>query len=108
MGKARYELRKSATDKDYFVLLAGNGEVILVSEEYESKQGMMNGIESVRKNATRDAAYQYFVGNDGKYYFNLRAANNKVIGTSEAYNWKVSRWFGVRSVRKNAVSAIVE
>jgi uncharacterized protein YegP (UPF0339 family) len=108
MGEARYELRKTVSGKDYFVLLAGNGEVILVSEDYESRQGMMNGIASVRKNSTNPDAYQKFVGADGKYYFNLRAGNNKVIGTSEAYNWKVSRWFGIRSVKKNALGALIE
>ena len=34
-----------------FVLKARNGEIILTSGTYKSKQGCLNGIESVRKNA---------------------------------------------------------
>ncbi|HCT7003890.1 TPA: YegP family protein, partial [Morganella morganii] len=34
----------------YFVLKAGNHEIIATSEMYASKQGAMNGIASVQKN----------------------------------------------------------
>lgn len=105
MGNPVFDVQLSVQGKYYFVLRAGNGEVILTSEEYETKAGMVNGINSVATNAPNLEAYQLFVGEDGKYYFNLRARNNKVIGVSEAYNWKLSRWFGIRSVRRNAVKA---
>lgn len=48
-GKFEYYLDKA--DKYRFRLKAGNGEIIAVSEAYESKQGCLNGIESVKKNA---------------------------------------------------------
>jgi uncharacterized protein YegP (UPF0339 family) len=34
-----------------FRLKAGNGEIIAVSEGYNSKEGCVDGIESVKKNA---------------------------------------------------------
>ena len=34
-----------------FRLKAANGEIIAVSEAYNSREGCMNGIESVKKNA---------------------------------------------------------
>ena len=37
--------------KYHFTLVAGNGQVIAVSEAYERRQAALNGIESVRKNA---------------------------------------------------------
>lgn len=107
MGTAKFNISKSVAGKDYFTLTAKNGEVILTSEEYESMQGLYGGIASVRKNVNHEGSFVPFVGKDGKYYFNLRAKNNKIIGASEAYNWKISRFFGIRSVRKNAVNAIV-
>jgi len=45
-----YERKHSVNDKHYFVLKASNGQVIGNSEMYESKAGMENGIESVKKN----------------------------------------------------------
>ncbi len=47
----RYEKKTSSNDKHYFVLKAGNGEIIGNSQMYESTSGRDNGIESVKKNA---------------------------------------------------------
>lgn len=47
----RYERKTSTNDKHYFVLKAGNGEIIGNSQMYESASGRDNGIESVKKNA---------------------------------------------------------
>jgi len=51
----KFELYKDAANKYRFRLNAGNGEIIAVSEAYESKGGAENGIASVRRNAP-DAA----------------------------------------------------
>lgn len=49
--------RKVAKDgSQFFTLNASNGQVIGKSQMYKSKDGMENGIASVKKNATADAA----------------------------------------------------
>jgi uncharacterized protein YegP (UPF0339 family) len=108
MGTTRFIVKLSKADKRYFTLCAKNGEIILTSEEYESKGSVYKGIESVRVNSAKDDMYKKFVGDDGQYYFNLRAANNKVIGVSEGYKWRMGRWIGIRSVRTNAPDALVD
>jgi len=47
---ARYERLVSKTEKPYFVLKAGNHQVIGQSQLYESVASRDNGIESVKKN----------------------------------------------------------
>ncbi|MEM7675866.1 MAG: YegP family protein [Myxococcota bacterium] len=47
----RFERRESKKGEPYFVLKAGNGQVIGRSEMYSSTQAMENGIASVMKNA---------------------------------------------------------
>ncbi len=47
----KFELYSDKAGKFRFRLKAGNGEIIAVSEAYESKSSAKNGIESVRKNA---------------------------------------------------------
>lgn len=47
----RYDRRTSKNDEPYFVLKAGNGEVIGSSEMYSSTAAMENGISSVKTNA---------------------------------------------------------
>jgi len=51
----KFELYTDAAGKFRFRLKAGNGQIIAVGEAYESKASALNGIESVKKNAT-DAA----------------------------------------------------
>jgi len=46
-----FEKRTAKDGQSYFVLKASNGEIIGKSEMYKSKQGMDNGIRSVRENS---------------------------------------------------------
>ena len=48
---SHYNRLISMDNKYYFTLEAENGEVIGVSETYNSKQAMENGIQSVKENA---------------------------------------------------------
>ena len=48
----KFVLEKGSTGKFHFNLHAANGQVIATSEHYESKESALNGIESVRRNAT--------------------------------------------------------
>lgn len=47
----RYQEKEGANGKPYFVLHAGNQEVIGHSEMYSSREAMRNGMASVKKNA---------------------------------------------------------
>lgn len=51
----KFEITKDKAGKYRFRLKAGNGEIIAVSEAYETRASAKNGIESVKKNAP-DAA----------------------------------------------------
>ncbi len=48
---SRYEKKTSLNSKYYFVLKAGNGEIIGTSEMYETSGGRDNGIEVVKREA---------------------------------------------------------
>ena len=41
-------------------------------------------------------------GNDGQFYFNLKADNGQIILTSEGYTTSTARENGIESVKKNA------
>lgn len=47
----KFELYKDRADKYRFRLKAGNGEIIAVSEAYNSKGSALGGIDSIRRNA---------------------------------------------------------
>ena len=52
------------------------------------------------------AVYQVYRDTAGKYRFRLRAANNKIVAVSEAYESKAGCINGVKSVQKNCDSKI--
>lgn len=103
-----FETYQNKAGKHYFRLKAGNGEVILTSQGYASAAGCKNGIESVRKNATSVKNFEKTTTRNGKPRFNLRAANRKIIGTSETYNSTAARDNGIKSVKSNAPNAPVK
>jgi len=106
MGKFVMTTRKNGEFQ--FNLKAGNGETILSSEGYTAKASCLNGIESVRKNAPDDNRYERKEAKNGKFFFNLKAANGQIIGTSEMYETAAGRDKGIESVKRNAPDATVE
>lgn len=46
----RYEIRAAKNGEQYFVLKAGNGEIIGMSERYQTARSLNAGIASVQKN----------------------------------------------------------
>ncbi len=103
-----YELTKSAKGQFSFVLKAGNAEVILRSEQYEAKASATNGIASVQKNSPDDARYARETAKDGRTYFNLKAGNNQIIGTSQMYKDESGRDNGIKSVKTNGPTTTVK
>lgn len=105
---SRYEILKAKDGQFYFVLKAGNGEVILTSELYTTKASAQNGIHSVQKNAEHDEQYELLPSKNDKFYFNLKAVNHQVIGTSQMYSSAQSRAKGIDSVKTNGPINTVE
>lgn len=106
MGK--FEIKTTNSGKTMFNLKAGNGQVILTSEQYNSKAACENGIESVKTNSKNDDRFERKTAKDGSPYFNLKASNGQVIGKSEMYTSTSAMENGIASVKKNAPDAAVE
>lgn len=103
MGK--FEIKKTKSGGCKFDLKASNGQVILSSQTYKSLPGCRNGINSVKRNAENDKSYDRKTAKDGSPYFNLKANNGQIIGTSEMYNNTAGMENGIASVKKNAPGA---
>lgn len=103
MGKFEIKTRKNGEFQ--FNLKAPNGRVILTSEGYTTKAACLNGIESVKENSRKEVRFEKHESKDGKFYFNLKASNGQIVGTSEMYGSVSSRNKGIASVMKNAPGA---
>ena len=106
MGK--FIITKRKNGEFQFNLTAGNGQTILTSEGYAAKPNCLNGIDSVRKNAQDDQKFDRKLSSNGKFYFNLKATNGQIIGTSEMYESAASREAGISSVKTNATGSVTE
>ena len=103
-----FDLKKTPSGKFMFNLKAGNNQIILTSELYDSKASAQNGIASVKKNAGSDGRYERKTSKKGEPYFVLKAANGEVIGKSEMYNSASAMENGIESVKKNGPAARVD
>ncbi|MDL2324334.1 YegP family protein [Ruminococcaceae bacterium OttesenSCG-928-A16] len=117
MGKFMVVEVKTGTK---FNLVAGNGEIIGISEVYSSKASCLKGIESVRKNSAKaniedqtagesavNPKFELYTDKAGEFRFRLKATNGEIILTSEGYKAKASCKNGISSVIKNAADAPV-
>lgn len=106
MGKFVITQRKNGEYQ--FNLKATNGQVILSSQGYAKKASCESGIESVKRNALDDTKFEFKIAANGKFFFNLKATNGQIIGSSEIYETKDSCENGIASVKRNAPDATVE
>ena len=103
-----YEVSKTSNGQFRFVLKAANAETILASEHYTTRSAADNGIASVQKNSPLDERYEKKTTKDGHPYFNLKAANHEIIGSSEAYSSEAAREKGIASVKANGPTKVIK
>ena len=102
-----FEIFKSQSgDKFYFRLKTADGNVVLSSQGYASKDSCKNGTTSVKNNAGDDANYDIKQSANGKWYYNLLAKNKQVIGSSQMFDSQAAMEVE-RSATKQAASASI-
>jgi len=105
----KFEVYKDKGGKYRYRLKAGNGQIILTGEAYNSKDACLSGIESIKKNSQKDTAFETYEDKKGGFRFRMKAANGEIIGQGESYTAKSGCTNGIASVKKNAADAkIVE
>lgn len=72
------------------------------------RESAENGIASVQTNCSDDARYERKTSASGKAFFNSKAANSQVIGSSQMYASESSRDGGIASVKTNGSSKTVK
>jgi len=102
MAHPEFQVTSGKDEKFYFSLTAANGQVVLSSQGYASKDGCKSGIESVKKNSGNKKHFERKDSKDGSHYFVLKATNSKVIGKSQMYKSNESSENGIQSVKANA------
>ena len=108
MKNPKFQIYQTKTGKYRFRLCAVNGQTILTSQSYAAKSSAIKGSESVQKNSQSAAQFEIANAKDGSFYFNLKAANKQVIGTSQMYKTKASCSNGIKAVGRDAPKSGIE
>ncbi|MBV7433516.1 YegP family protein [Cardiobacteriaceae bacterium TAE3-ERU3] len=99
---------KTSKDGQFYFNLLSQGKVLLKSEMYAQKRSCDNGIESVKKNASETKHYERAVAQSGKHYFNLKASNGQVIGTSMMHDDEASLEAAILQCQQASNAAVEE
>jgi hypothetical protein len=102
-------VRKSEAESPFtFVFTNKDGDALVRSENYKQKTSCMNGIESVRKNCLEDSRYEFKTAKNGKFFFNIKASNGQVVGTSSFFDSEDERKNAIIYLKRYAPKAATE
>ena len=106
MGK--YIIRKSFDGKYWWVLIAPNGENLLTSETYTSKESCLNAVQ-ISKESLKDSNFKMLM-TARKYepYFTQIADNYQILARSETYPAAYARDAATDFVKNYAADAFIE
>jgi uncharacterized protein YegP (UPF0339 family) len=87
---ARTEVLVGESGQFRFNVFARNGQIILSSEQYTTEAAAFNGAMAVQTEGQKATAYTLKQNVSGGYYFNVKAANGEIVGTSQQYTTKAA------------------
>lgn len=100
----RVEVTEGKPGQFHFAFFAKNGENIVSSETYDSEAAAYNGAFALQAATT----YTVQANSSGTgFYFNVKASNGQIVGTSQQYTTKQSAEAGVASLKKVAAAVTV-
>src|SRR5262245_42639624 len=99
LRSASFETFQGLDSRYYFHLVAANGQKVLRSEGYEDLSGAERGVSAVLASGNDKRNFDILEASDGSFYFNLRAPNGQVVGTSGLYSTKSNAERGASTVR---------
>ncbi|HEY0824959.1 MAG TPA: YegP family protein [Ramlibacter sp.] len=102
-----FELSKTSDGQFRFSLKADEKETLLASETYRTRSSAEGGIASVRSNCGQDGRYEKKVAGNGSFFFNLKAGNGEVIGTSRMYPTAEARDAAIAAAKAAGASTTV-
>lgn len=104
----KFEITRNEKGEFHFKLLNAEGRTLVRSEGYNAKASCTGGVESVRRNSTDDQRYDLKTASDGRPYFNLKASNGQIVGTSPMFADADARAAAVAAVKAGAGAATVD
>jgi uncharacterized protein len=90
-----------------FNLEDNNGQIILTSETFMTKESCKDGIDSVQTNCTYYNRYKKGITTNNNHFFLMKTFTGQVIGKSEMFESVYSMEICIESVRRNGISKTI-
>ena len=104
---ARTEVLVGETGKFRFNVFAKNGQIILSSEQYTTEAAAFNGAFAVQSEGQNASAYTLKENVSGGFYFNVKAQNGEIVGTSQQYTTKAAAQSAMTSLQSLLKTLVV-
>lgn len=101
-SSAKFSVFTGTDSLYYFHFVAANGEILLQSEGYTTRESADAGIDAVVQNAPDTRNVDILQSTDSQWYFVVKGNNGEIVATSEMYTTKASADRGARTVRSLA------
>lgn len=103
-----FEIFKSDKNQEfYFRFKDDTDAVILRSEGYKAKNSCVNGVESVKNNATNASRIDKQTAGSGKLFFNIKSSNGQTVATSKMYDSEQDMTNDIEAIVKHVPNAQV-
>ena len=102
---ARFVVKRASSGAAVFTYEDSTHRVILQSQRYATAGAARGGIDSIRVNAVDDQRYERLIARSGHPYFNLKAANGEIIGTSVMFSSPQERHEAIEAMQRDAPGA---
>ncbi len=104
---ARTEVLVGETGKFRFNVFAKNGKIILSSEQYTTEAAAFNGAFAVQTEGQNASSYRLNENTAGGFYFNVKAQNGEIVGTSQQYTTKAAAESAMTSLQSLLKTLVV-
>lgn len=108
MPEPRFIIRKGRLEDYYFSLQTEEGEVLLNSSNYFTREHCESDILELKQTALEVGKYRLNETNTAAHFFALCNMNGETIAKSPVFNDKLSREEAVERTRSIASKAIIE
>lgn len=99
------ELKKDTKNTYRFCIKTGDGNSLLNSIPFSSKEDADNTIKQLSPLMKRQSVFERKTDHKGKFLFALKDTNGSIIGTSQCYSSEAGMENGIKNVR-NRIAAL--
>lgn len=99
------EIKKSRNNTYRFMLKTSDGNTLLKSIAFDSEEEIQKTVKNLNPIIEKQSVFERRTDHEGRFLFNLKDLNGKVIGNSQRYSSEAGMENGIKNL-KNRIAII--